>query len=114
MIVIYTRKGLERWMDGRRLFGPIVAIDPKHKGNEAIKAHERTHVKQWWRNPFRHTWRYKWDKDYRLACEVEAYKAQLECIPYYDYKVRKHWYATALTTRYGFNLTMAQALQRLS
>jgi hypothetical protein len=73
-LVIETSR-IPRNFDGFS-FGPIVLVKPGT--SKGLLAHELTHVKQFWRRPLTHAIRYHFSVAYRQACEVEAYKAQLD------------------------------------
>ncbi len=47
-MIIYTRKFLKYWQQGRCL-GPIIIIDPEFKGNKPLIDHEKHHRKQFYK-----------------------------------------------------------------
>lgn len=90
-------------------FGPLIFIRPEYLGDVGLFAHERTHVRQFWRRPFTHMIRYRWQRSYRLACEVEAYRVQLAHNPQHA-----ALYAGFIATRYGLKVSPARALAMLA
>lgn len=92
-------------------FIPIIFIDPRYKDDQGLLAHEQCHVRQAWRNVFPpiHALRYTFSKAYRLKCEVEAYKKQLE----YNPTAAPH-FANYLATRYDLDITPEKALELLN
>ena len=95
----------------RVLLIPIIFIRPKYKDDKGLIEHEKVHVRQAWRNIFPpiHTLRYKLDKDYRLKCEVEAYKEQLDHYP----DDRSLLFASFIANDYGLNVSVSEALELL-
>jgi hypothetical protein len=88
--------------------GPFVIIRPEYKEDAGLLAHELVHVEQFWRRPYTHIPMYLASKAYRLACEVEAYKVQLE------YNPRQiHTFARFLATSYMLGITEEDALRHL-
>ena len=89
---------------------PIIFIRPAYKGDAGLLAHEQVHVAQAWRYVFPpiHSLRYKWSPEYRLMCEVEAYRKQLEFSPQH-----KLLYATFIVNDYGLNVSFDEVLELL-
>ena len=90
---------------------PVIFIRPEYKNDKGLYAHELTHVKQAWRSIFPPIYaiRYLMDKSYRLKCEVEAYKKQLEFNP-----ERRLTYAKFIAERYDLNISMTEAANLLT
>lgn len=56
-----------------------IVIQQKYKNDKGIFQHELTHIKQWYRGGlFIHSIRYKNNRTYRIQCEVEAYRNQMQ------------------------------------
>lgn len=92
-------------------FGPLVFIKPEYKNDKGLLAHEQVHVSQWKRNPLMPLI-YKFNKTYRLNCEVEAFKEQLK---YYDNKeYHLDYFSNFLATNYNLNITKDAAKVLLS
>lgn len=89
--------------------GPLIFIRPEYRHDAGLLAHEKTHVRQFRRRPFTHMIRYRWQRSYRLACEVEAYREQLAHNPQHA-----ALYAGFIATRYGLKVSPARALAMLA
>lgn len=87
--------------------GFFIFIRPEHKENYALIEHEKVHVKQFWRSFCLHAFRYKFSKEYRLRCEVEAFKRQLEYLRN-DNNQRKY-FAKYLSENYDLDITFGEA-----
>ena len=138
MLTIYTDRFIpERF--GAVNFGPISLIRPKYKSDAGLHAHEAVHFTQWLAlaaigpvcagvaylaqidaaQPYLlavllvpalfHGVLYKAVAQYRLACEVAAYKAQLKCYP----DDRTELLAGFLASKYDVDVTHTQAVQIL-
>lgn len=110
-MIFYSKRFLNGHAGTVKIFLiPVIIIDPAYKDDEGLLAHEQTHVDQAWRCIFPpiHALRYNLDKDYRLKCEVEAYRKQLEYSP----NSVLH-FANYLATRYGLDVTVEHALSLL-
>jgi len=105
MIKIYTRKLLKSWQAGRCL-GPIVIIDPAFK-NKPIEAHEEIHYGQWKSHPLTHFFKYKYCDEYRLKCEVEAYREQIK------HGAVSYHCARYLSQYYNLNISFTDAIKIL-
>jgi hypothetical protein len=98
----------------------FVRIRKGKEGDKGLLAHELKHVEQFWNDPIAHSYRYRFDKHYRLDCEVEAYRVQLYTPhPRLSIEDRREMYATWLSdpssvTGYGLTLTKKEALRLLS
>jgi hypothetical protein len=109
---IYTTRFLNGHAGCTRvLLIPFIFIDPQYKGDAGLLAHEQVHVRQAWRNIFPpiHALRYALSDKYKLACEVEAYKVQLQYNPH-----AAEQFANFIATRYDLNITQQEALERLN
>lgn len=116
--------------------GPFIFIRPEHNGDKALLVHERTHAMQWlyvtvlsfvvlatllyptlpihWLGMSVlsigvHGTLYRWLPEYRLAAEVEAFKAQVECYP----DDRTESLAALLASNYDLDISYASALELL-
>ncbi len=87
--------------------GMIITIDPEYKNDKGLLEHELVHVKQFYKFPF-HGFLYKFNKSYRLKCEIEAYKKQLEYNP-----LNLDLYASFITIRYGLEVDIKIRKRRL-
>ncbi|MCY1306329.1 hypothetical protein D9M70_561840 [compost metagenome] len=90
-------------------FGPVVLIKPG--ASAGLLAHELTHVQQFWRRPFMHALRYQFSAAYRQACEVEAYKAQLDVNGWEVARVIA--VSNALASKYRLGITNMEAVRLL-
>jgi hypothetical protein len=89
---------------GGMAHGPIVCILKRLRGDEGIRQHELTHVRQWF-----------WTlgllpllyliPQFKLGCEVQAYRVQLQYYP----DDRSWQFAGFIATRYGLNITQLEA-----
>lgn len=91
--------------------GPISFIRPQYKDDSGLKAHEIVHQKQFWRTlGFGVPLWYLLSKKYRLKCELEAYKVQMQD-PIRPISAIKA--ADLLSSRYRLNITFEEALKLL-
>ena len=101
-IVIYNDKLVPKEFGGyTRLFA--IFLRNKYKTDEGLLQHELTHVKQFYRIPFLHSYLYKFSKKYRLKCEIEAYKVQLSY--YLDKEKNIKWMSNAIAAKYKLNVS---------
>ena len=96
----------------------VVLIRPEYRGDKGLLAHELMHVEQSWYNiiPAIHGLRYRFDKEYRLECEVEAYKEQLAVNKITNFKDGYDYselYALFISRDYGLDITVEDALTLL-
>jgi hypothetical protein len=90
-------------------YGPFIFIRPTYKNDVGLRAHELTHVVQFWKNPL-FGLAYYFSKTARLRYEAEAYKAQLlHCT-----SDKKELFAQFLCKNYKLNITHEQALAALA
>jgi hypothetical protein len=108
-LLIETERFVPRRFDGLSL-GPIVLLRPGT--SIGLIAHELTHVRQFWRRPFTHGPRYLLSRSYRLACEVEAYRAQLQAAGSTPARVSR--LAEHLATQYRLGLDHETAIRLLT
>ena len=108
-VLIETDRFVPRHFDGFSL-GPIVLLRPGMPAG--LIAHELAHVRQFWRRPFIHGPRYLLSKSYRLACEVEAYRAQLQAAGSTPSRIAA--LAGHLATHYRLDLDHETAIRLLS
>ena len=89
---------------------PCVFIRPQYRGDEGLLAHELVHVDQAWESIFPpiHALRYAFSKSYRLKCEVEAYKVQLQHSP-----DKIDLYAWVIAHDYDLGISVAAAKELL-
>ena len=88
--------------------GPFIFIRPEFKDDKGLLAHERTHVKQWVRTLGLHSLLYVLSSKYKLNCEIEAYKKQLEFSPN-----NKDLFAYFISVNYGLDITKEEAYKLL-
>ena len=88
-----------------------VVIRPKYADDAGLLAHELVHVLQYDRSVW-HTLRLWWSKDYKYACEREAYLKQAEVYGY-SRKEQYRWMAEAICNKYGLSLTVEKVLEDL-
>lgn len=98
--VFYTNWLLMKGFSGATYCTPFIFIRPERKGDEGLLEHEKTHVRQFWRNPFMFLW-YVFSKQARYQYELEAYRVQLRYSPH-----RLYGYAVTLATKYGLDLSI--------
>ena len=56
-----------------------IKIDERYRSDKGLLEHELVHVRQWWtKGLIIHGIRYQFSRDYRYACEIEAYRKQLK------------------------------------
>lgn len=88
-ILIYTDRLPENSNGCANAF--IIRIRPSHKDDRGLLEHELIHVKQFWCHGLLiHSVLYRYNKRYRLKCEVEAYRKQLE-YPHPKYGTGELW-----------------------
>lgn len=87
--------------------GCFIFVRPEFKENYALIEHEKVHVKQFWKSFGLHPFRYNLSKDYRLKCEVEAYKRQLEYLNFDQ--ASKVYFAKYLAENYGLDISFDEA-----
>lgn len=80
--------------------GPVIFMREEFRNNEGAIAHEKVHLRQFWRAPVIHPIRYMLDARYRLKCEVEAYR---EMLKYYPDKLDE---MANLLTKYGTGVSL--------
>ena len=86
--------------------GPVIFIRPKYMGDAGLLAHERVHVRQWFEGFLLiHQVLYLLKPDYRLRCEVAAYKEQAK--HYQDDRIPL--FARFIAERYGLDISAAEA-----
>ncbi|MCT9119173.1 hypothetical protein N6G02_23790 [Cupriavidus gilardii] len=108
-LLVESRWLVPRHFDGISL-GPIVLLRPDVSAG--LIAHELVHVRQFWRRPFTHGPRYLLSKAYRQACEVEAYRAQLQAAGRTPSRIAN--LARYLATKYRLDLDEETAVRLLS
>ena len=90
--------------------GPVIFIRPEHRNDAGLLAHEKVHVRQWWRTLGLHSFLYLFSKAYKLRAEVEAYKVQAKYAKGHD---PMPTYAHFIATKYNLNITEEEALALL-
>lgn len=112
MNVFYTSFGVPKKSAGCAR-GPLIFIRPEYKGDAGLLAHEKVHVKQWLRTIYSlgavHALLYLFSDKYKLACEVEAYRAQAAC--YADDRTPQ--FAIYIADDYGLSISAEDALKLL-
>jgi hypothetical protein len=89
----------------------VIRIRPAYKDDIGLLEHEKIHVSQFWRSFGIHGFWYLLSKSYRLDCEVEAYKKQLEYAE--DREENRRWFANRISTKYGLDITEEDACKLL-
>lgn len=117
----YTTKGLEPWQGAVTKF-PLfpyfglgtckIIINPKYSGDKGILNHELVHEKQYKRK-WNHAVKYKFNKNYRLECELEAYKEQIKEYKYKDIK-QCSWIIDALVNKYNLNIPVTFIVKKIN
>jgi hypothetical protein len=106
----YGTRLLRKDQSGQRFAGfacgPIVVIDPKHRGDEGLLQHELHHVARFWQRLFTLRWYRSWPARYRE--EIEAYAIQLKYSPGAELR-----FARFVSSRYGFPVTYSRVLRDL-
>jgi hypothetical protein len=88
-------------------YGPFIFVRPSYSLDVGLIEHEKTHVKQFWKNPLFGLF-YMFSKKSRFAYEAEAYRTQLKYNP-----GREELYASFLVKNYNLGITQDQALAAL-
>jgi hypothetical protein len=106
-IVIHT--GALFWADGMTLAPWLVLVHPRARGDTGLLAHERVHCEQMRRTgTFRFWALYLASRSFRLACEVEAYRASLR-----HHQGGLRCFANHLARGYFLGITPAEAERML-
>lgn len=98
---------------GGIVYGLFIFIRPKHRDNTGLLEHELIHVEQFYRPKSILMLRYKFSKSYRLKCEVEGYKKQIQ---YYDSDQVERLlrvFAGYIATKYKLDITQEDAYNLL-
>lgn len=120
----YTDEGLLPWQGAickTPIFPPIlnmfgigtctIIIKPKYKNDIGLLKHELKHEEQFKNNMF-HSLRYKFNRSYRLECELEAYKEQIK-----EYKYKNieqcSWIIDALVNKYDLKVTIKFVVKKI-
>lgn len=120
----YTEKSLLPWQGAickTPIFPPIlnlfgigtctIIIRPKFIEDDGILNHELKHAEQFKNNMF-HALRYKFNRSYRLKCELEAYKEQIKEYRYKDIE-QCSWIVDALVNKYDLKVTVAFVVKEI-
>ena len=110
-LVIYTDRFIGDKFSGKA-FGNIILIRPSQKDNECLLKHELMHVKQFYVTFGLHGLLYKLSDIYKLKCEIEAYKATIECSGYTS-RSQSLWIVETLYNDYGLNVTKDEIIKLL-
>ena len=115
-MVIYSDSLVPKGFAGIAL-GPVIVIRPAYRDDQGLLAHEQVHVEQWKRARFTHFWRYWRDLDYRLRCEVEAYRVQIKVTmvqhPNHN-RAELIWkFSWFIARKYGLDITHERAYELL-
>ena len=101
MIVKYVKSDDKRLAGYRgKNWGFITYIDEKYKDDKGLLEHERTHFKQFIKNPFMGL-KYKYSKKWRSRYEIEAYAVQAKYCPDKEYAFRK--FGELMSKNYGLD-----------
>ncbi len=109
--VIYKDWLVKDGMAGRS-YNFFVAIRKDQKGNEALLQHELVHIKQFYRTLGLHSIMYHSSRDYRLKCEIEAYKATIKAKGYTS-KSQSLWIVESLYNDYDLNVSKDRIIELL-
>lgn len=110
--MIYSLKYTDKVKEGSRgqARAWFIRIRPRYRYDKGLLEHEKTHVRQFWQTFGLHSLLYLLSKEYRLDSEAQAYKVQLEYLPYYDLKEEyRISYAKAISTKYGLKISEVEA-----
>ena len=91
-------------------WGPVTLIDERYKDDKGLLEHERTHYKQFLKNPLMGLF-YMFSEKYRLKYEVEAYAVQLSYCPDKVYSASR--FGKMLSENYDLNICAEQAEQMI-
>lgn len=95
--------------------GPLVLLHRAQFNDEALRAHELVHVRQFYRSLGLFPLLYLLWPGYRFTCEVEAYRVQILLQPSEAARQRLTEHAAALlATRYGLRVSKARARRALN
>lgn len=109
MNVFYTNFGVMAGFAGTTR-GPFIFIRPEYKDDTGLLAHEKVHVRQWFRTLGLHSFLYMLSDRYRLAAEVECYREQAKHYP--DDRMPR--FAVFISKYYGLSITVKDALGLLT
>ena len=109
-IVVYTDRLIPARFAGYTI-GPVILIRPSHRWDRGLLEHERVHVAQFWRTLGLCGIGYLLSRQYRLRCEVEAYREQLR----WDSSpvLASRLFARFLAQKYDLGISEEQALAEL-
>ena len=85
-----------------RTYGFIIFIKEAYKDDVGLLEHEKTHVKQFWKNPLIFGLKYLLSKTFRLRVEIEAYKVQMK----YSKPGSEVTFANYIISKYNLGLTV--------
>ncbi len=118
--VDYTDVGLEPWQGAITKY-PIfpffglgtckIIIKKKFIIDSGILNHELKHIEQY-KNKWNHVFKYKFNKEYRLKCELEAYTEQMKVYKYKDI-TQCSWIIDALVNKYNLNIPVAFIVKKI-
>jgi hypothetical protein len=91
-------------------WGPVTLIDKRYKGDKGLLEHERTHYKQFLKNPFMGLF-YALSERHRLKYEVEAYAVQLKYCTDKVYSASR--FGKMLSENYNLNISHEEAEQMI-
>jgi hypothetical protein len=86
---------------GGMAYGPVIRILERLRGDEGIRQHELVHVWQWFFSLGLLPILYYFIPKFKLWCEVQAYKVQLQ----YYADDRSWQFAGFIATKYGLDIT---------
>ena len=94
---------------GGMAHGPIIRILERLRGDEGIRQHELVHVRQWFFTFGLLPILYYFIPRFKLWCEVQAYRCQLQ----YYADDRSWQFAGFIATRYGLSISQEDAYKLL-
>lgn len=90
---------------GGMAHGPVIRILERLRGDEGIRQHELVHVRQWFFTLGLLPILYYFIPKFKLWCEVQAYRRQLQY-----YADDRSWaFAGFIATRYGLGISQFDA-----
>lgn len=97
-------------------FPTLILVSKGHEHNAALMAHELWHLEQYKKRPFTYAFKMMFDKNFRLASELECYAKQLNAKSLNTMEAK--WFtmdvfARHLATNYNLDITVGEALTLL-
>jgi hypothetical protein len=107
-MIFYTNKFVDEGKAGKAI-ACFIFIRPEYKSDIGLLIHEQTHVKQFWRNPFKMLFTIP-EKQTILQREIEAYTEQIN---YYveqkmgDIDCYINYFALMIFDKYNLNIKLS-------